>query len=598
MTIASLLADYRGGKRTPSGIVEALLARGDDGSYACAWIHRVDDATLMRRAKELESRARSDARALDRMPLYGIPYAVKDNIDVAGLPTTAACPAFSYVPQRSATVVDKLEAAGAILVGKTNLDQFATGLVGTRSPFGVVPNTFRPEYICGGSSSGSAAVVARGLVSFALGTDTAGSGRVPAGLNNLVGLKPTRGLISARGLVPACQSLDCVSVFALTTPDAIAVLDAARGYDPTDPYSRVLDLWPASCGAQFRFAVPNPLEFYGDERARRAFDDATRMLQGIGGQVSKTDFALFLDAASLLYEGPWVAERMAAIRPFFERHADQIHPVVHEIIAGAAKFSATDLFQGITHLHTLQKAAARLWAHADVLVVPTAPTAYTIAAVLAEPFQTNRRLGHYTNFVNLLDLSAIAVPASIRPDGLPCGITLIGPAGSDYMLADLAQRFHQQTGLKLGALDENLPPPAAMGPGDDGVKVAVAGAHLSGLPLNHELTRRGARLERVARTAARYRLYALPGTTPPKPGMVRDGTGGGHSIELEIWRMPAAAFGPFVAGIPSPLGIGRIELEDGEWVQGFLCETWGVSGAEDISHFGGWRAFLVGRAAA
>ncbi len=598
MTIASLLADYRGGKRTPSGVVDALLGGDDNETYACAWIHRVDAATLTRRAKELESRVQSDPRTLDRMPLYGIPYAVKDNIDVAGLPTTAACPAFSYVPQRSATVIDKLEAAGAILVGKTNLDQFATGLVGTRSPFGVVPNTFRPEYICGGSSSGSAAVVARGLASFALGTDTAGSGRVPAGLNNLVGLKPTRGLISARGLVPACQSLDCVSVFALTTPDAIAVFDAARACDPADPYSRVLDMWPASCGAQFRFALPSPLEFYGDDRARRAFDEATRMLEAIGGQPSKTDFALFQDAASLLYEGPWVAERMAAIRPFFERHADQIHPVVHDIISAATKFSATDLFQGITHLHTLRKAVARLWEHADVLVVPTTPTVYTIAAVLAEPFQTNRRLGHYTNFVNLLDLAAIAVPASIRSDGLPSGVTLIGPAGSDYMLADLAQRFHQRTGLKLGALDENLPPPAAMGPGDDGVKVAVVGAHLSGLPLNHELTRRGARLERIARTAARYRLYALPGTTPPKPGMVRDGSGGGQAIELEIWRVPASAFGPFVAGIPSPLGIGQVELEDGEWVQGFLCEAWAVSGAEDISRFGGWRAFLVGRAAA
>jgi allophanate hydrolase len=421
---------------------------------------------------------------------------------------------------------------------------------------------------------------------------------VPAGLNNLVGLKPTRGLVSTRGLVPACQSLDCVSVFALTTPDAIAVFDVARGYDPADPYSRLLDLWPASCGTQFRFAVPNPLEFYGDERAKNAFDDAVLTLQAIGGQPSKTDFTLFLDAASLLYEGPWVAERMAAIRPFFERHADQIHPVVRDIIAGAAKFSAVDLFQGITHLQTLRKAAARLWEYADVLVVPTAPTAYTIAAVLAEPFQTNRRLGHYTNFVNLLDLAAIAVPAAIRRDGLPCGITLIGPAGSDYMLADLAQRFHQRAALKLGALDENLPPPTSIGPGDDGVKVAVVGAHLSGLPLNHELTRRGARLERAARTATRYRLYALPGTTPPKPGMVRDGSGGGQGIELEIWRMPAAAFGPFVAGIPAPLGIGRIELEDGEWVQGFLCEAWAVSGAEDITRFGGWRAFLVSRAAA
>jgi allophanate hydrolase len=596
MTIASLLADYRSGKRTPCGVVEALLARGDDGGYACAWIHQVDATTLTRRAKELESRTRSDPRAIDRMPLYGIPYAVKDNIDVAGLPTTAACPAFSYVPQRSAAVVDRLEAAGAILVGKTNLDQFATGLVGTRSPFGAVPNSFRPEYISGGSSSGSAVVVARGMASFALGTDTAGSGRVPAGLNNIIGLKPSRGVISARGVVPACQSLDCVSVFTLTSPDAITVFDVARGYDATDPYSRALSLWPVSCAPEFRFAVPDALEFYGDGQASRAFDDATRMLQSLGGELSRTDFALFLEAASLLYEGPWVAERMAAIRPFFERHADQIHPAVREIIGGAVKYSATDLFHGITRMHALRKAVARLWDHADVLVVPTAPTVYTIEAVLAEPFQTNRRLGHYTNFVNLLDFAALAVPASIRPDGLPCGITLIGPAGSDIMLADLAQRFHQRTGLKLGALDERLPPPGRIAEGNDNVKVAVMGAHLSGLPLNHELTQHGARLERTTRTAARYRLFALPGTQPPKPGMVRDGSGAGQAIELEVWRMPMRAFGSFIAGIPSPLGVGRIELEDGELVQGFLCESWAVSGAEDISRFGGWRAFLASRA--
>ncbi len=596
MTIPSLLADYRNGKRTPSTVVEALLARGDDGAYACAWIHRVDADSLRQRARALEEQAKADLGALDRLPLYGVPYAVKDNIDAAGLPTTAACPAFSYLPQRSATVVERLEAAGAMLVGKTNLDQFATGLVGTRSPYGPVPNAFRPEYIAGGSSSGSAVVVARGLVSFSLGTDTAGSGRVPAGLNNLVGLKPTRGLLSGRGVVPACQSLDCVSVFALTTPDAIAVFDVARGYDAGDPYSRTLSLWPASCGAAFRFGVPDPLQFYGDEQAQRAFADAVAKLHEIGGMVSKVEFSLFLEAATLLYDGPWVAERMAAIRPFFETHADEIHPVVRQIIGGASAYSATDLFQAITRLHALRKDAARVWDSIDVLVVPTAPTAYRIDEVLAEPFQTNRRLGHYTNFVNLLDLAAVAVPASFRSDGLPVGITLIGPAGSDRMLADLAQRFHQRAELPLGALDERLPPPAPIAPGKDSVKVAVVGAHLSGLPLNHELTRRGARLERAARTAARYRLFALPGTTPPKPGMVREGSGAGQAIELEVWRMPADLFGAFVAGIPSPLGIGNIELEDGEWVQGFLCESWALAGAEDISRFGGWRAFLASRA--
>jgi len=590
MTITSLLADYRQGIRKPSAVIEALLA-SEDKAYASAWICRVDPASLVRRAKQLEDQARADPRTLDRLPLYGIPYAVKDNIDVAGLPTTAACPAFSYVPERSATVVEKLEAAGAILLGKTNLDQFATGLVGTRSPYGPVPNTFRREYISGGSSSGSAVAVALGVASFSLGTDTAGSGRVPAGLNNIVGLKPSRGLISARGVVPACQSIDCVSVFALTVPDALAVFEVARGYDPGDPWSRELDLSSAAfCDEGFTFAVPDPLEFYGDEHARQAFDDACARLEGLGGKAAKADFAVFLEAASLLYEGPWVAERLAAIRPFFEQHPEEVHPVVRKIIEGAANYSAADLFAGLTRLEALKKRAARLWDTAHVLVVPTAPTAYTIEQLLAEPFVNNRRLGHYTNFVNLLDLAACAVPATIRPDGLPCGITLIGPRGSDRMLAELAQRFHQRTGLKLGALDEALPPPEPIAPPEDGVRVVVVGAHLSGLPLNHQLLERGARLEGGRHTAPRYRLFTLPGTTPPKPGLVRDGDA---AIEVEVWRMPVERFGSFVAAIPAPLGIGRIELDNGDWVQGFLCEASAVAGATDISRFGGWRAYLA-----
>ena len=533
----------------------------------------------------------ADPRAIERLPLFGIPFAVKDNIDVAGLPTTAACAEFSYVADRSAMAVEKLEAAGAILMGKTNLDQFATGLVGTRSPYGVVPNAFLPEWISGGSSSGSAVAVARGRVSFALGTDTAGSGRVPAGLNNIVGLKPSRGLVSARGVVPACQSLDCVSLFALTVPDAVAVLDVVRGADAGDPYSRPLALWPDTCAAEVRVAVPEPLEFYGDDQARQAFDRALDLLDACGGRRSRFDIAPFLEAAALLYEGPWVAERMAAIRPFFERHAGAMHPVVREIIGGATKYNATDLFLGERHLAELRKATARVWDSTDVLVVPTAPTAYRIAEVLAEPFKTNRRLGHYTNFVNLLDLAALAVPSSLRADGLPIGITLIGPAGSDRMLADLGQRFHQRTALKLGALDEALPPAAALPRGEDGVSVAVVGAHLRGLPLNGELVERGARLERTARTAAKYRLVALPGTTPPKPGLVRDPAAGG-AIEVEVWRMPATSFGSFVAKIASPLGIGSIELDNGDRVQGFLCESWATVGATDITRFGGWRAYL------
>ncbi|HEV8646567.1 MAG TPA: allophanate hydrolase [Burkholderiales bacterium] len=595
MTISSLLAAYRSGKRTPGAVVESLQS-GDDEAYACTWICRVGPDALKRRTSQLEQVLRDDPRAIDRLPLYGIPFAVKDNIDVAGLPTTAACPAFSYVPERSATVVEKLEAAGAILVGKTNLDQFATGLVGTRSPYGAVPNAFRPEYISGGSSSGSAVSVARGQVSFSLGTDTAGSGRVPAAFNNIVGLKPSRGLISARGVVPACQSLDCVSVFALTVPDAVAVLGGARGPDAEDPWSRALKLAAPPLPERFTFALPEPLEFHGDNHARHAFHDAVDKLEGLGGKPIGVDFSVFLETAALLYEGPWVAERLAAIRPFFEGRPDQVHPVVRKIIEGASKYSAADLFSGLTKLEALKKRAATLWDRADVLVVPTAPTIYTIKEVLAEPFLNNRRLGHYTNFVNLMDLAACAVPGSMRPDGLPCGITLIAPAGADLMLADLAQRFHHLTGLKLGALDEVPPPPAPITAGDDSVRVAVVGAHLSGLPLNHQLTERGARLEKPARTSARYRLFALPGTMPPKPGMVRD-TDNGSVIDVEVWRVPVAEYGSFVAGIPSPLGIGRVELDDGEWIQGFLCESWAVNGAEEISHLGGWRAYLASKAA-
>jgi allophanate hydrolase len=595
MTLSSLLADYRQAKRTPSEVIESLRPAQDD-AYACAWICRVGPDALARRARQLEQLLRDDARAIARLPLYGIPFAVKDNIDVAGLPTTAACPAFSRVPERSATVVEKLEAAGAILVGKTNLDQFAAGLVGTRSPYGAVPNAFRAEYISGGSSSGSAVTVARGAVSFSLGTDTAGSGRVPAGLNNIVGLKPSRGLVSARGVVPACQSLDCVSVFALTVPDAVAVLEAARGYDPEDPWSRELALSAPRLPERFTFALPEQLEFHGDAHAMHAFNEAVDRLEGLGGKPVRVDFSLYLEAAALLYEGPWVAERLAAIRPFFERHADQVHPVVRKIIEGGAKYSAADLFAGLTRIEALKKTAAQLWNRADVMVVPTAPTAYTIEELLAEPFLNNRRLGHYTNFVNLLDLAACAVPASMRPDGLPSGITLIAPAGSDFVLADLAQRFHQLTGLKLGALDETLPPPEPIAFADDSVRLAVVGAHLCGLPLNYQLTERRGRLEKAARTSAQYRLYALPGTTPPKPGMVRD-PGHGRAIEVEVWRLPVREYGSFVAGIASPLGIGRIELDDGEWVQGFVCEGWAVQGAEEISQLGGWRAFLAQKAA-
>jgi allophanate hydrolase len=585
-TLRALHDAYRRGSWRPSEVVEYWLARPEPARGHPVWIAEVDPAKLRERAVRLDKLLAIDVERALAQPLFGALFAVKDNIDVAGLPTTAACPAFAYLPPRSAPVVDALEAAGAILVGKTNLDQFATGLVGTRSPYGAVPNALDPSLISGGSSSGSAVAVAAGLVHFALGTDTAGSGRVPAGLNNIVGWKPTRGLLSTEGVVPACRSLDCVSVFALTVADAARVFAAAA--------TRMVPLDRPPLGATFTFALPqrDQCEFYGDSVAAGAFSDAVVQLQRLGGTPREIDFAPWRAVASMLYEGPHVAERHATIRTFFDEQPDALDPTVRGIIAGARRFSATDAFVAASRLADMRATLAPLWSTFDVLVVPTVPTTYTIAEVEAEPVELNRRLGTYTNFVNLLDLSAIAVPASMRPDGIPFGITLIGPAGSDFMLADLAQRVHAGAPLALGALGVPQPPVESLPPRADVAQVAVVGAHLSGLPLNRELTERGARLVRRTRTAPRYRLYALPATVPPKPGLVRV-RGAGHAIEVEIWAMPIAAFGSFVAGIPAPLSIGTIDLDDGTAVQGFLCEAAAVAEATDISHHGGWRAYLT-----
>jgi allophanate hydrolase len=588
VSLSSLRSAYLSGTSSPGREVERFLKVAAEPTWAAAWIHRVDAEALRAQAEALEAAAAADPEFIAAHPLYGVLYAAKDNIDAAGMPTTAACPAFAYTPERSSAAVERLAAAGAILVGKTNMDQFATGLVGTRSPYGVVPNAVDPAFVAGGSSSGSAVAVARGWVGFSLGTDTAGSGRVPAGFNGIVGLKPSRGLVSARGVVPACRSLDCVSVFASSVADAVAVLAVLRGPDIEDPWSRDLPLAPDRAGAAFRFAVPRAPEFFGDAAAQRAFERAVTRLEGLGGRAIEIDFAPFLEAAALLYEGPWVAERLSAIRPFFEAHAADVHEVVRGIVAGAAGYDAARLFDDLTRREALRKRVEPLWSEVEALVVPTAPTHYRIDAVLADPLTLNRRLGYYTNFVNLLDLAALAVPAGARADGLPFGITLIQRAGSDLMLADLGQRF------EAGADGTAVAPAPAAWRGD-AVDVAVVGAHLSGQPLNAQLTERGGRLLRACRTARHYRLFSLPASAPPKPGLIRDLNGDGHAIEVEVWRLPMAAYGGFVAAIPSPLGVGRLELEDGTWVQGFLCEAWAVESAEEISSFGGWRGWLAAR---
>lgn len=586
LTISALRALYNSGEATPSDVVAEVYDRIGCETQP-VWISLVPRESALAQAQKLEN----DPAAAS-LPLYGIPFAIKDNIDLAGLPTTAGCPAYAYAPERNATVVEKLLAAGAIAIGKTNLDQFATGLVGTRSPYGACSSVFNASYISGGSSSGSAVAVAKELVSFSLGTDTAGSGRIPAAFNNLVGLKPSRGLISAAGVVPACRSLDCVSIFAANCSDAQAVWNAAKGADLRDPYSRtpgpggVAAPW---AGGSFSFGVPAPhqLEFFGDDESARLFGAEVERLEQLGGTRVEIDFSIFHGAAELLYSGPWVAERLAAILPFFEAHADDMNSVVRGIIGGARRYSAVDAFEAEYRLRALRQDAEREWQRMDVLVVPSAPTIYKHEEIAADPVRLNTNLGYYTNFVNLLDQAAVATPGGFRSDGLPFGITFIGPAFTDEALLALADRYHRShTDLAAPAVKLGSCPPGC-------IAVAVVGAHLSGQPLNWQLTQRRARLLRTARTLPCYRLYALSNTQPPKPGLVRDEEFQGPGIEVEVWAVPENEFGSFVAGIPLPLGIGSATLEDGDTVKCFICEPYALKNATEITHFGGWRAFLA-----
>ncbi len=585
---------YLSGTLTPGTALPGLLKRLDPSDPA--WISIVSESDLRKQVLHLEKLAAE--AGIGSLPLYGVPFAIKDNIDAKGMVTTAACPAYAYTAGEDATVVAKLKAAGAILLGKTNLDQFATGLVGSRSPYGAVPNSFKPDYISGGSSSGSGSVVARGLVAFSLGTDTAGSGRVPAAFNNLVGLKPTRGALSAQGVVPACKSLDCVSIFALTVEDAEAVYAVALGFDAEDGYSRKI---PQKSGAvRFPakpvFAVPAEPRWFGDKLGEAAFNEALARLESLGITIKPMDFSPMHELASLLYNGPWVAERLTVIEAFLATNADDVHPVVRGIIEKGRNFSAVDTYRAEYRRMDLARKINATFAQCDALLVPSAPTFPTIAEVLADPVESNSRLGTYTNFVNLADCSALALPAGFREDGLPFGITLVAPAWHDAALAAFGKIWTKHLALPLGATGEPFPetdstlPPA---PAKDTIRIAVVGAHLSGMPLNGQLTERGSTFVETTRTSSAYRLYALPGTTPPKPGLIRTGTGA--PIVVELWDMPVSEFGGFVALIPPPLGIGTLELIDGREVKGFLCESHVRESAADITALGGWRAFMNSR---
>ncbi|MDM7943961.1 MAG: allophanate hydrolase [Hydrogenophaga sp.] len=598
--LASLQAAYRSGTTVREVIAEALARCRADTHHA--FIHVLSDAE----AAPLV--ARLDGVDPASLPLFGVPFALKDNIDLAGIPTTAGCPEFAYTPTGSAFLVQQLMAAGAVPVGKANLDQFATGLNGTRSPFGACNNAFDPDFISGGSSSGSAVSVAKGCVSFSLGTDTAGSGRVPASFNNLVGLKPTLGLLSGSGVVPACRSLDTVSIFALTAADAQAVLGAAAAFDAADAYSRAAQPFGVDFSAgPFRFGVPRAqdLEFFGNDAAATLFTTSVERLKSLGGTPVDVDLTPFLEAARLLYDGPWVAERYVAIQDFINAQPEAVFPPVRTIIEGGRSVSGAQAFAASYRLKALKRVCDAIWRDVDCLLTPTAGTLYRIAEMQADPIQLNSNLGRYTNFMNLLDYSAVAVPSGFLADGpaqgLPWGVTLAAPAFKDLALLRLADRFHRAQDFKLGATSARLAQaPACTGlpsgevgaAGSGTVRVAVCGAHLSGLPLNHQLTSRGARLVSSPLSAPDYQLHALAGGPVQRPGMVRV-TEGGAPIALEVWELPATHFGSFVAGIPAPLGIGKVKLADGSEVPGFICEGIGITGATDITHFGGWRAWLA-----
>ena len=595
-TVAAIVAAHRAGTLTPAQTIARSFKRIRDHNDPAIFISLREEKDAIAEAETLA--ARKDA---SQLPFYGVPIAVKDNIDVLGLPTTAACPAFAYSPSFDATAVARLRAAGAIPIGKTNLDQFATGLVGVRSPYGIPKNPLRADLLPGGSSSGSAVAVAAGLVPLALGTDTAGSGRVPALLNNIVGLKPSLGMISTAGVVPACRTLDCVSIFSLTVDDAVTALGAMTGPDGADPFSRDRPLGEITeLPANLRLGIPSSgqLIFFGDKTQEAAYRYALKRFAALGATLVEFDMEPFYETARLLYEGPWVAERYLAIRNVLASSPDAIHPVTRDIIAPGARLTATETFSALYRLQVMRKVAERIMANFDAMVLPTAPTIYTTAQVLADPIVLNSRLGTYTNFVNLLDLCGLALPASFRPVGLPFGITLLAPAGRDALLASIGRVFHADTRLGVGAKHTAQPPLASLPAsiGRDDIPIAVVGAHLSGMALNGELKALSGRLIEAATTAPDYKLYALE-TVPPKPGMLRVEPGAGTPIKLEIWALSASAFGKFVAAIPPPLSIGTIRLADGRNVKGFIVEPAALEGARDISAFGGWRAYMAEAAA-
>ena len=587
-TLTALRQAYAQGV-SPGAVIDEVFSR----------LWAVEDPAIFIHLREAED-LRAEAEALGAydpdLPLWGIPFAVKDNIDMGGIETTAACPAYAYMPEQDAFVVAQLRAAGALLIGKTNLDQFATGLVGVRTPYGAPRNAVDPEIVPGGSSGGSGVIVGHGIVSFSLGTDTAGSGRVPAALNNIVGLKPSLGALSASGVVPACRTLDTISVFALTVDDAYAAFAVARGYDAADAYSKPLAHEPLTTPpTALRIGVPDAasIEFFGDAVQAATFARDVATLAATGAEIREIDFTPLYDVAGMLYQGAWVAERYSVIEDLLARDAEAVHPVTRKIITHAESMSAADAFRGFYRLADLRRATEPMLVDLDMLCVPTIPTFYSVADLEADPVTPNSNFGTYTNFVNLLDMCGIAVPTAPRSDGRPGSVTLLAASGLDARVASVAREFERDCPRALGATSHPVPPLAPLAPAEpETIELAVCGAHMTGLPLNWQLSDRGGQFLRKADTAGQYRFYALAGGPPARPGLVRVAAGQGTSVALEIWSLPKTEVGGFLDGIPAPLGIGSIELADGAWVKGFLCEASGMEGALDISDLGDWRKYL------
>ena len=592
LSINALHDAYRDGSLSPLQLLGYIVERSNQYKDDSIWI------TQLNKSQIEEYVARLPQQFDASLPLYGIPFAIKDNIDLAGCDTSAACKAFAHQANDSATVVQLLLDAGAIPIGKTNLDQFATGLVGTRSDYGICVNPFDRNYLSGGSSSGSAVAVALGLCSFSLGTDTAGSGRVPAAFNNIVGLKPSKGLLSCNGVLPACRSLDCVSIFALNADDANLVFEVAARYDEGDVYARQNPFYNSKhCYGKttesFRFGVLAAEQFakFQNEEYSKLYLEYCDRLSSLGGSAVTVDFSPFSDAARLLYDGPWVAERYAAIEEFIRQRQQEMHPVTREIIGKARALNSINAFKAFYQLQAYKQAADNILKTVDFVVTPTTVDHYSIEAEQQQPIKLNSQLGYYTNFMNLLDLSAVAVPAAMRDEGLPYGVTLFSSAFSDRKLMSFARRLQELQDWPVGKT-EFLPrsEPVSGAVLDNYVDVVVCGAHLSGFPLNWQLRERSAVLLREDKTAPVYRLYAISGAIK-RPGLVRNEQSG-IAISVELWRVPMENFASFVAAIPEPLGIGKVQLSDGKFYSGFICENYALESAQDITDYGGWAAYM------